>query len=213
MFHDVLLEGTIKNINSIIFNEIDAKLIARNALRKKGVAGSSGLNSDQWRRILGTRLFGSSGLFGLCKAIARMAVQLCTTIMDDPNSIFSLLAYRLIPLNINQGVRPIGIAEVIRRIIGKLVRIILKSEVQSAAGYIQLCAGQEAGCETAVPAAHDILFITGGKELTYSEGTTLGDPISMAIYAIWIIPLMTMATGSMSACIKQIAFADDLTGI
>ena len=56
------------------------------------------------------------------------------------------------------------------------------------------------------------LFITGGKELTSSEGTTQCDPISMAIYAMGIIPLMTMVH-SMSAYIKQIAFSDDLTGI
>ena len=262
MFHDVLLEDPIRKINQIIFNEIDAELIARSALRTKGAAGPSGLDADQWKRILSTRLFGSSST-DLCKAISRMAIQLCTTVMDDPDSISSLLACRLIPLNKNPGVRPIGIGEVLRRIIGKSVMIIFKPEVQSAAGYIQLCAGQEAGCETAVHAAHDIfdeedshgviqidasnafnnlnrnvllhnikilspeiskfvincyskpsrLFITGGKELTSSEGTTQGDPISMAIYAIGIIPLMTMVMGSMSACIKQIAFADDLTGI
>ena len=131
---------------------------------------------------------------------------------------------------------------------------ILKSDVQSATGYIQLCSGQEAGCETAVHATHEMfededshgviqidasngfnnikilspeistfaincyskpsrLFITGGKELNSSEGTTQGDPISMAMYAIGIMPLMTMVMGSMSSCIKQIAFADDLTGI
>ena len=58
-------------------------------------------------------------------------------------------------INKNPGVRPIGIGEVPRRIIEKSVMIILKPEVQSAAGYIQLCAGQEAGCETAVHVTHD----------------------------------------------------------
>ena len=57
------------------------------------------------------------------------------------------------------------------------------------------------------------LFITGGKELSSSEGTTQGDPISMAIYAIGFIPLITMVMGRMCACIKQITFTDDLIGI
>ena len=139
----------------MIFNEIDAELIARSALRTKGAAGPSRLDADQWRRILSTRLFCSSGT-DLCKEIARMAIQLCTAIIDDPDSISSPLACRLIPLNKNPVVRPIGIGEVLRRIIGKSVMIILKPEVQSAAGYIKLCAGQEAGCETAVHSAHDI---------------------------------------------------------
>ena len=36
------------------------------------------------------------------------------------------------------------------------------------------------------------LFIIGGHELTSSEGTTQGDPIAMAIYAIAVITLMLM---------------------
>ena len=71
-----------------------------------------------------------------------------------PSPLF--VACRLIPLNKNPGVRPIGVGEVLRRIIGKSVMTILKSDVQSATGYIQLCAGQEAGCETAVHATHEM---------------------------------------------------------
>ena len=34
------------------------------------------------------------------------------------------------------------------------------------------------------------LFVTGGQELKSSEGTTQGDPLSMSIYGISLIPLM-----------------------
>lgn len=36
------------------------------------------------------------------------------------------------------------------------------------------------------------LFIIGGYALKSSEGTTQGDPIAMAVYAIAVIPLMLM---------------------
>ena len=36
------------------------------------------------------------------------------------------------------------------------------------------------------------LFIIGDSELKSSEGTTQGDPIAMAIYAVAVIPLMMM---------------------
>ena len=56
------------------------------------------------------------------------------------------MACRLIPLNKNPGLRPIGVGEVLRRIIGKSVASILKSDVKQAVGSLQVCAGQDAGC-------------------------------------------------------------------
>ena len=46
--------------------------------------------------------------------------------------------------------RPTGIGEIVNRIISKPVLSIIKSDVLEAAGYIQLCAGHEAGCEAAI---------------------------------------------------------------
>ena len=36
------------------------------------------------------------------------------------------------------------------------------------------------------------LFIVGGTEITSREGTTQGDPVSMAIYGIGVTPLINM---------------------
>ena len=56
----------------------------------------------------------------------------------------------MISLNKNQGLRPIGVGEALRRIAGKVVINILKKDVMNAAGLLQVCAGQEAGAEAAI---------------------------------------------------------------
>ena len=54
------------------------------------------------------------------------------------------------------------------------------------------------------------LFITGGKEITSAEGTTKGDPLAMALYALSIQPLITSLQAMSDA--KQCWFADDANG-
>jgi hypothetical protein len=66
-------------------------------------------------------------------------------------------------LDKNPGVRPIGFGETSRHIIAKAVLSVTKSDVQDAAGSIQLCAGQIAGAESAVHAVRD-LFQQDGTE-------------------------------------------------
>ena len=66
------------------------------------------------------------------------------------------MACRLIPLDKNQGLRPIGVGEVLQRIAGKVVMKVVKEDIKKAAGCLQLCAGQEAGCEAAIHAMHRI---------------------------------------------------------
>ena len=54
------------------------------------------------------------------------------------------------------------------------------------------------------------LFITGGKEIMSAEGTTQGDPLAMALYALSVQPLITsLQVGSST---KQCWFADDAWG-
>ena len=71
---------------------------------------------------------------------------------DGSTSIEAYLSCRLIPLNKLPGVRPVGIGEVIRRIIGKTVIATVKSQIVQCAGPLQLCAGQRSGCEAAAHA-------------------------------------------------------------
>ena len=89
-----------------------------------------------------------------------MAITLCTTEIDlektCSTSLESYIACRLIPLDKNPGVRPIGIGEVLRRIIGKAILSVIKPDVMKSAGNLQLCAGQAAGCESAIHAINEI---------------------------------------------------------
>ena len=68
----------------------------------------------------------------------------------------SLVACRLIPLNRNPGLRPIGVGEVLKRISRKVVMMISKQDVMKKTGSLQVCAEQEPGVEVATHAVHDI---------------------------------------------------------
>ena len=50
------------------------------------------------------------------------------------------------------GVRPVGVGEVLRRIIGKVVMVNTKNDVINCVGNIQVCAGQKGGSEAAIHA-------------------------------------------------------------
>ena len=51
------------------------------------------------------------------------------------------------PLDKNSGLRPIGVGEVLQRIAGKVIASHLKEDVIQSVGPLQVCAGQDAGCE------------------------------------------------------------------
>ena len=106
------------------------------------------MDADVWRRILCSKAFNKSSQLA-CDSIARMCRRLCTEYVD-PTSISAILSCRLIPLDKNPGVRPIGIGEVLRRIIGKTVTTFLKIDIINSVGPLQLAAGQEGGCESAI---------------------------------------------------------------
>ena len=62
----------------------------------------------------------------------------------------------MIPLDKCPGLRPIGIGEVIRRIIGRAVMSCLNNDIIQANGNLQLCTGIRSGCEIAVHASADM---------------------------------------------------------
>ena len=151
LYDQLLLNGPIDSVEPVIFDCITPDLIRKLILKTKGAAGPSLLNADEWRRIAGSKIFGSEGI-DLCKSISRLTKILCTQKIADTESLIPLIACRLIPLDKNPGLRPIGIGEVLRRIMGKAVTFALKREMQDSAGSLQLCVGLESGAEAGIHA-------------------------------------------------------------
>ena len=253
---DALLPENASPPHEIIFDNLDANLIHRAALRTKGAAGLSGLDAFAWRRLCTSY---KSASVNLCKAMAAAGRSICTSSVD-PSSMSAFVACRLIPLDKCPGVRPIGIGEVPRCIISKAILWILSSDIESAAGPLQTCAGQMGGCEAAIhamrriyqspmtegvllldaenafnrlnraAAIHNIkslcpslstvlsntyqepvrMVIPGSGEIRSCEGTTQGDPLAMAMYALAVTPLISKLHQNIPTC-KQVWYADDST--
>ena len=150
-----LLFGPVEEVHDSLYQQIDGDMIREAALRTKGSGGPSGVDANGFKRVLACKSFKKSSA-NLCDAIAKMARRLNTDFVD-PRTIEPFLANRLIPLDKGEGaVRPIGIGEVIRRVIGKCVMKVTKQDVIEASGSLQVCAGLKSGSEAAVHAMHSI---------------------------------------------------------
>ena len=139
----------------VIFDSIDGLMIKRAAKSTRGGCGPSGMSSELWSRMLCSKAFTQEG-DNLSSSLARLTRRLCTELVD-PTPLSPLLSCRLIGLSKDQGtgVRPIGIGEVLRRIIGRAVTQHLRQDIIQSAGPLQLAAGQEGGCEASVHAMND----------------------------------------------------------
>ena len=191
----------------------------------------------------------------MCDSLANFCKKICTSYVD-PDCLTAFVACRLIALNKCPGVRPIGIGEVVRRILGKAILSTIGSEIEEVAGALQVCGGQQGGCEAAVhamktisedPSTEAILLVdatnafntlnrkvallniqqtcpplarvlintyrndpqlfVGGETLLSQEGTTQGDPLAMAMYALGTLPLIH----KLDQQVKQTWYADDAT--
>ena len=158
----LLIDGQPPFVDPVMFQNITETTISTATLRTRGSSGPSGLDAEGWRRILVSNNFGAAG-HHLRGTLATFARKISTTetevLTENARTYTSLEAYtacRLTPLDKNPGVRPIGVGEVLRRIFGKAILSVIKPEVMSSAGNLQLCAGHAGGYEATVHAMSDI---------------------------------------------------------
>ena len=100
--------------------------------------------------------FGTSDGSDPRKVFADVIKKLCSEKIES-STIESFLMCRLIPLDKNPGLRPIGVCEVLRRIAGKTVVSILHSDVINSVGSTQVCASHEACFKAAIHVMHSIV--------------------------------------------------------
>ena len=156
---ECIIPSTPPDVHPVVFDSIDANAIRSTALQTTGSAGPSGLHAYEWRRLC-TAFKGTST--DLCNSLPLVAKRLCTSYVD-PKCVSPLLACRLIALDKNPGVRPIGIGDTARRIIAKAILNIARPDVQDISGCLQLCGGQISGIEAAVHAVRTALNQTRTK--------------------------------------------------
>ena len=134
-----------------IFDQINGQHIKKAAMRTHGSHGPSGLDANEWRRIL--THFGQQSV-EISKTIAKIAKKIGHRRTKSRTN-GTILRMQIKPLDKNPGVRPIGIGEVMRRIIGRTITKCLKNELMSLGSNYQLCLGQKSGNEYAIHTLRD----------------------------------------------------------
>ncbi len=163
---DILLPDGAPEPHPVLFEEIDVEKVQKAAAKLQGSGGPSLLDAEGLKHILCSKAYGkASG--NLCQAIADLAKKMCREKIH-PDSLQEYVSCRLIPLDKgndkwgNPGIRPIGIGEILKRLIGKLVVGNIRQDIIKAAGPLQTCAGLKAGIEAIIHAMRQ----------TFEEDTT-----------------------------------------
>ena len=102
-------------MDPVAFSALQGDLIKKCSLRTEGAAGVS-QGEDRLYRKMATCFKDTSTDY--CNSLAAIARRYATELID-PNDLSALLANRGIPLDKNPCLRPIGIGEIERRIMGK----------------------------------------------------------------------------------------------
>ena len=129
-----------------VSDKISARLVRRHAMKTHGSAGPSGLDADDWRRLLCA--FGQTTT-NLFKLVTKFAKRLATSIIP-PDDLIAYNGCRLVVLDKCPDVRPIGIGEVMRRITGRIIVDCHRQDLTSLGGNMPLCLGQKCGIEHAI---------------------------------------------------------------
>ena len=129
-----------------VFEKTSARLVQKQAIKTHGSARPSGLDADDWRRLLSAFVQNSTNL---CKLNAKFAKRMATSIIT-PDDFIAYNGCRLVALDKCPGVRPIGIGELWHRITGRIIVDCVRQDLTSLGGNMQLCLGQKYGIEHSI---------------------------------------------------------------
>ena len=157
---DVKLNISAPESEPVIFESISADCVEKVAKQVNGSGGPTHIDADGWKHILCSKSYGKSSAL-LREAVADFA-KIMATQEVDADILKEFVACRLVPLDKgedkqgNIGVRPVGIGEVFRRIVGKLVVEVIRDDIQEALGAMQTCGGLKSGIEASIHSMKDI---------------------------------------------------------
>ena len=164
---ETLLHGPIAEVDDSYYNGINGDMIFRAAKFTNGGAGPTQTDADFFKLILTHKNFKDEGQ-ALRNEIALFARKIASKNLS-PEILDAYVNCRLIPLDKCPGVRPIGIGETLRRIVGKTLSRVLKLDIQETCGSLQVCTGLKSGSEAAIH------FIREQFKLDTSEAVILVD--------------------------------------
>ena len=118
----------------------------------QGGAGPGGCDASHWQDTL--MRYGAHSE-RLRESVATLVRRLANSIVPWSH-IRALTACRLIAIDKCPGVRPIGVGETLRRVVGKIVCMLTRPDAEEVAGVNQLCAGTKAGMEATIHVINDL---------------------------------------------------------
>ena len=134
MSPEALLSGVMPpNLHPVFFAPINGELIKKNALRTSGGAGVSQQEDALWHKMVTAHKDTSASLTNALASVARRLV----TEYVDPQGLEALLANRGIAIDKCPGLRPVGVGEMARRIIGKAVMAVTGEKVRESVGALE----------------------------------------------------------------------------
>ena len=123
-------------------------MVSKVSYPTKNAGGPSLLDAMQYNYLLSSHKYKTENK-ELTTQITIFARK-CATETLDPLTLEAYVSCPLIPLDKNPGVRPIGVGEVLRKIVGNCIRWVLKEDIQLAAGPLQTTTGLQSGAEAAI---------------------------------------------------------------
>ena len=128
---DIVLSGHERDFHPVIFDCLDVEAIHKTALKTQGGgAGPSGADANFWKRICNSFQTVSDDL---CASMTLVAKKISTSYVDL-EGLSAFTACRLMALDKQQGVKAIGIGDVVRRIVSKAILGNIRDEIMEVAG-------------------------------------------------------------------------------